>query len=110
MTTLTLAKLAKIEAAAAKATPGPWTTTDCSNGGALLMRGGPKFIQTHLQIVPIEDAAYIALCDPATVAALVRIAKAAIAVVDQDDRGAYVRRNDAASNAMNALRDAGLLE
>ena len=84
MTTLTLQRLAEIEAAAAEAIQ--WQT---------LTANGHHFGN---------------VCDPATVAALVRIAKAAIAVVDQDDRGAYVRRNDAASNAMNALRDAGLLE
>ena len=92
MTTLTLAKLAEIEQAAAKATGlGRWY-----NNGEL------QFCE--------QDATFIALCDPATVAALVRIARAAIAVVDQDDRGAYVRRNDAASNAMETLRAAGLLD
>ena len=106
MTQLTLARLAEIEAAAAKATPGPWTTTNCSNGGALLMRGGPKFIQTHLQIVPIEDAAYIALCDPQAVAALCRVARAAVNYAVDTTGG---DSEDRFMAMYDALRDAGLL-
>lgn len=44
-----------------KHTPGPWSLQECSNGGALLIRGlYGKHQQSHLQIVPIEDARLIA--------------------------------------------------
>ena len=73
MTTLTLAKLAEIEAAAAKATE--W-------------------------IFPVADGKSISLCDPATVAALVRIARAAVELSQHGTGGAL----------FDALRAAGLLE
>lgn len=44
-------------------TPGPWTLAPCSHGGAILRRGTEErgnHPQTHLQIVPIEDARLIA--------------------------------------------------
>lgn len=45
-------------------TPGPWTLNGCSNGGAILRRGealGERtHIQSHLQILPVEDAQLIA--------------------------------------------------
>jgi hypothetical protein len=45
-----------------KHTPGPWELQDCTHGGAILLRGldGKRHIQSHLQIVPIEDARLIA--------------------------------------------------
>jgi hypothetical protein len=42
-------------------TPGPWDTQECSNGGLVLLRGKyGKHAQSHLQIVPKEDARLIA--------------------------------------------------
>lgn len=40
----------------------PWSTAPCSNGGAILRRGGAeawKHPQGMLQIVPAEDAEFI---------------------------------------------------
>ena len=76
MTTLTLAKLAQIEAAAAKATE--W-------------------------IFPVADGKSIALCDPATVAALCRIARVSILLYSDDTLSA-------AKELPDAIRDAGLLD
>lgn len=115
MTTLTLAKLAEIEAAAAKATPGPWSW-DGKVWNYDSEQEAPWLVADRKSIVTGEvhcseaNATFIAACDPATVTALCRVARCAFAVVEQDDRGSYVRRNDAASNAMEALRAAGLLE
>lgn len=43
-------------------TPGPWHLQDCPAGGKLLLRGteGKRHLQSHLQIVPTEDAILIA--------------------------------------------------
>lgn len=46
-----------------KHTPTPWTTSPCPTGGAILHRGGGnswEHPQGMLQIVPIEDAEFIA--------------------------------------------------
>jgi hypothetical protein len=44
-------------------TPGPWTTSPCSNGGRLVHRGDPldrhKHVQT-IQVLPEADAYLIA--------------------------------------------------
>lgn len=37
----------------------PWFLQECSNGGKILVRGGGihgAHIQTHVQILPVEDA------------------------------------------------------
>ena len=47
----------------AKHTPGPWRVSPCSNGGLILIRADGKHgahPQTHLQILPEEDAKLIA--------------------------------------------------
>ena len=83
MTTLTLAKLAEIEAAAAKATPGPWRNTGVKGegDGAHFAVGSPSGIiavvhgSTVTEVCNTRDM--ISQCDPATVAALCRIARAA---------------------------------
>ncbi|MBK9704807.1 MAG: hypothetical protein IPO75_15945 [Betaproteobacteria bacterium] len=90
MTTLTLAKLAEIEAAAAKATGlGRWY-----NNGEL------QFCE--------QDAAHIALCDPATVAALCRVAQIAVRWAHEPHE--LRNRSPATGDLLDALRDAGLLE
>lgn len=76
MTTLTLARLAEIEQAAAKAMKWPAITYD----GRLMGN----------------------VCDPQTVAALCRIARAAADLI-ADGEGPF-------SDLDNALRDAGLIE
>ena len=88
MTTLTLAKLAEIEAAAekSKSSIDPerwWLAPDL------------------YEFVSKRDAAYIALCDPATVAALCRVARAAVEMNDQFS---------ITHNLSDAIRAAGLLE
>jgi len=88
MTPLTLAKIAEIEAAAAKAVVGyaKWysqndlTLSECCDS---------------------DDATYIALCDPATVAALCRVARCAVEWYEGDE-GRPVA-------LVAALRDAGLI-
>jgi hypothetical protein len=49
----------------AKATQGAWTTADTSSGGRILKRGkenpvSERHPQSHLQIVPAEDADFVA--------------------------------------------------
>jgi hypothetical protein len=39
-------------------TPGPWHTSPCSHGGLIVIRDGIS--QSHIQIVPEEDARLIA--------------------------------------------------
>ena len=42
-------------------TPGPWEIEDCSNGGKVVKRGGPgKVLQSHIQVIPDDDAYLIA--------------------------------------------------
>jgi hypothetical protein len=48
-----------------KATQGPWTTSETSSGGRILKRGKEEPVkerhpQSHLQIVPAEDADFVA--------------------------------------------------
>lgn len=45
-----------------KHTLGPWLLNETPSGGAILVRGGGshRHMQSHLQIVPIEDAHLIA--------------------------------------------------
>ena len=85
MTPLTLAKLAEIEAAAAQATPGPWIPTIPPEGEAQVF--SVESVDKNDALADCfcfadeqdkANAFYIALCDPATVAALVRIARAAV--------------------------------
>jgi len=49
-----------------KITQGEWTTGNCSNGGVLLQRqpqeGQYRAIQSHVQILPSQDAEFIVLC------------------------------------------------
>ena len=86
MTTLTLAKLAEIEQAAAKATPGPWRNTGVKGegDGAHFAVGSPSGIvavvhgSTVTEVCNTRDM--ISQCDPATVAALCRVARAAVAI------------------------------
>lgn len=56
-----------------KHTPGPWKLDPCSNGGLILRRGeairGDRHPQSHLQIVPVEDA-YLIAAAPELLAAL----------------------------------------
>ena len=59
----------RLRALAEKATPGPWGTQECSNGGAIWVRGN-DYRDQRLQVVPEEDATYIAACDPQTVLAI----------------------------------------
>lgn len=46
--------------------PAPWDTGECSNGGLLLRRppfdGQRHAMQSHLQVIPHQDAEFIALC------------------------------------------------
>ena len=97
MTTLTLAKLAEIEAAAAKATPVVWQL--------LTHRGlAETWIRLTPPIYDVEEyrPLYAALCDPATIAALCRIARAAVDLL-ADAEALF-------SDLDNAVRAAGLLE
>lgn len=60
-----LATLDALEAIEKAATEGPWETRPASGGGLVLLRGGPDYtrsrhLQTHVQIVPEEDADFIA--------------------------------------------------
>ena len=41
-------------------TPGPWSVYPCDQGGGILRRGDRQHPQSHLQIVPMEDARLIA--------------------------------------------------
>lgn len=53
----------KLKLLIAGATPRYWRTRECPNGGLLLLRGQESdksgHAQTHLQIVPKEDAEFI---------------------------------------------------
>ncbi len=96
MTTLTLAKLAEIEAAAAKATPVAWQ---------LVTHKG--LAETWIRLTPpIDDVEeyrpLYADCAPETVAALCRIARAAVDLL-ADAEALF-------SDLDNAVRAAGLLE
>lgn len=99
MTTLTLAKLDEIEAAAAKATPVAWQLITHKGLAETWMRMKP----------PIDDVEeyrpLYADCDPATVTALCQIVKAAAAYVDEqdDDLNQYM-------TLKQLLRDAGLID
>ena len=80
MTTLTLAKLDEIKAAAAKATPGPWSWDGKvwnydSEQEAPWLVADRKSIVTGAVHCSEANATFIALCDPATVAALCRDAR-----------------------------------
>jgi hypothetical protein len=47
----------------AQHTPTPWTLEECIIGGKLIVRGrAGKHPQSHIQVVPSEDAAYIVQC------------------------------------------------
>ena len=66
----------------------PWTLRDCGNGGKILIRGGSihgAHPQTHVQILPVEDA-YLMASAPELLEALTEslrwIAKVA---ADHDD-------------------------
>jgi hypothetical protein len=53
-----------LKALGEKATQGPWATADTSSGGRILKRGkenpvSERHPQSHLQIVPAEDADFI---------------------------------------------------
>ena len=87
MTTLTLAKIAEIEAAAAKATPGQRAVVDghypaFKELDGLSFKVSVVMFATDLTEKDYQarnaDLSFLALCDPATVAALVRIARAAV--------------------------------
>ena len=113
MTTLTLAKLAEIEAAAAKATPGPWRNTGVSDGF-----GAHFAVESTAGIVAVVhgDTApetcntrdMIALCDPATVAALCRIANIAVRWAHEPHE--LRNRSPATDDLLDALRSVGLIE
>lgn len=66
MTDATRALIREVREALGKATKGPWETTGCSHGGRILLRGSGAVArqdwhpQTHLQVVPTEDAELIA--------------------------------------------------
>ena len=65
--------LTTLKSALKKATAGEWRTQNCQSGGRLLLRDTQ--MQSHLQIVPAEDAAFIALVHnqlPALIAAYER--------------------------------------
>ena len=57
-------ELREIEDRASKATVGPWVSTECANGGRLLKRGKESLPDRHpqssLQVVPSDDATFIA--------------------------------------------------
>ena len=110
MTTLTLAKLAEIEQAAAKATPGPWRNTGVKGegDGAHFAVGSPSGIvavvhgSTVTEVCNTRDM--ISQCDPATVAALCRIARAAESYYKTQNYG------EPWSELEAALHNAGLIE
>lgn len=60
--------LANLIALAESATPSEWSTSRCSNGGKFLHRAGGQ----SLQIVPSEDAEYIAALSPSVALSLMR--------------------------------------
>ncbi len=109
MTQLTLARLAEIEAAAAKATPGPWSwdgtvwNYDSEQYAPWLVAGRQSVVTGEVHCSE-ENATYIALCDPATVAALCKVTRAAYNVHVLD-------HNAPTDDALEeVLRDAGLIE
>lgn len=95
------APLAELRRLAEAATPGPWkvddftTVTEADEGTTLWVDvcGGDTQAE--------KDAAYIAACDPQTVAALVEAVKAAQAVMDTSNGETRVQPSD-----MYRLRDA----
>lgn len=116
MTTLTLAKLAEIEAAAAKATPGPWEVVDGYYPAFKELRGPSFKVSVVMFATDLTEADYqarnadlhhIAACDPQTVAALVRIARAAVAA---DKASSIITKQINITRLHDALRAAGLLE
>ena len=62
----TAERIKEIRERAEKATVGPWVTVSCSHGGRILTRGDTnvgrkeRHPQTYIQIVPREDAHFIA--------------------------------------------------
>ena len=75
-----------LRALAEKATPGPWHSEPYGlsacvfmlDGGGLIAVPGDPYPRDVNH--PVENMAFIAACDPQTVAALVRIAQAAVLV------------------------------
>jgi hypothetical protein len=57
-------RIAKFKEKREKASPQEWTLRDCSNGGLILIRqpleGQRHAIQSHLQVLPTQDAEFIA--------------------------------------------------
>ena len=102
MTTLTLAKLTEIEAAAAKATPVAWQLVTHRGLAETWMRMTPPTVDCSEDWRPLYD-----FCDPATVAALVRIARAAVAA---DKASSIITKQINITRLHDALRAAGLLE
>ncbi len=105
MTTLSLARLAEIEAAASNATPVAWLcgrTVD-----AFAAAGYETCEPSDYGAFPV----YATLCDPQTVAALCRIAQVAVewerVAVSPSEWDDF---EQAELDLSNALRDAGLLE
>lgn len=86
-------------ALARKATSGEWRIQDCPAGGKLLLRGGDTLAtrhpQSHLQIVPVDDAAYIAAAHPAAIIAMHERHRAEIERLTRERDG----HKDAAQNA-----------
>jgi len=98
--TLSIEKLSQIEAAASKATPVAWLcgrTVD-----AFAAAGYETCKPSDYGAFPV----YATLCDPATVAALVRIARAAVEYYD----GTNVAYGTQWRSLGDALRAAGLIE
>lgn len=100
--TLTLSRLAEIEAAAAKATPGPYSykETDPEFTSAIGIASIDGCGCCDSPWIRHDDAEFLSRCDPQTVLHLVKIARAA----------AEHYHSDLLPRALNdALRKAGLV-
>ena len=117
MTTLTLAKIAEIEAAAAKATPGQRAVVDghypaFKELDGLSFKVSVVMFATDLTEKDYQarnaDLSFLAFCDPATVAALCRVAQIAVRWAHEPHE--LRNRSPATGDLLDALRAAGLLE
>lgn len=99
-------RLDRLAQLARDATPGPWTTRGVSIRQVREdVIGGRPFANTHDSEA---DAEFIAACDPATVAALVRAVQAAENVIDErvvDPGDMFEHRLDQLDAALALFRD-----
>ena len=116
MPTLTRAKLAEIEAAATTPTQGPRAVVDGHYPAFKYLQGLSFQVSVVMFATDLTEKDYqtrnadlnfLALCDPATVAALCRIARAAVAA---DKASSIITKQINITRLYDALRASGLLE